>query len=594
MGLRDRLFLWIGISLVAACACLAYLIIPLVQHGMEQKAAEAMSMETENAALKMDYWFSERGQILRTIAMQIENDGLEVDNPLLPVYLNSMAGRFSDKFNYLYVGFANKVHVTTREVKPPAGYDPTTRLWYKDATRLSSFIVTEPYADITTGKFAVTLAYPVRTGVRGVVGTDLYLGDLEYLTNKALFLPQTEAVLISKAGTILYSTNNSFGSPGEDITQTQNRIYERLLALSIGEKRGSVRIERNGVPLQVFFSSVPSADWVIAVALPEAMFHQEEKDIFGYIVMILLFGITVIFAVIYFTIYQITTPLKWIAETAQKLGDGNLTETFPHAGSTEVVQLAQSLDKMRGNLQHLLEEKDNLLEETKAQNSEIEGLYAQTKVLVQELRAIVDNAVDVIYIKDTAGRYLLANFAAKKLLGLSVGSEPVDKIGPARFTEQDAIVYAGKNVKMEATVPVDDNWRTYDVIKVPLKNERGEVTAICGIARDITERKMTEKLQNALYRISETASSSDNLDNLYRSVHAIIGELIPANNFSIAIHDEAKRDDPFPLPGRRMRRQPRQSEVCQRADRISHPHRTASFGRSGASGRTRAPRRGMS
>lgn len=354
MGIRDRLFLWIGISLVAACGILAYLIIPFVQQGMEQKAAETMALETENAALKMDYWFSERGQILRSIAKQMENDGLSVDNPRLSAYLNLMASQYSDKFSYLYVGFADKVHVTTRDPKPPAGFDPTGRLWYKDATRLSSFIVTEPYPDVTTGRFSVTLAYPVRTAVRGVVGTDLYLGDLEYLTNKALFHPQAEAVLISKAGTVLYSTNDRFGSPGEDITKIHNGIYERLFALSVGEKRGSVRLERSGVAYQVNFSSVPSADWVIAVAVPEAMFHQEAKNIFGYIVMILLFGITVIFAVIYFTIYQITTPLKWIAETAQKLGDGNLTETFPHAGSTEVVQLAQSLDKMRGNLQFLL------------------------------------------------------------------------------------------------------------------------------------------------------------------------------------------------------------------------------------------------
>jgi len=552
MGIGNRLFLWIGISLVVACGCLAYLIIPVVQQGVDQKTAEAMSLETENAALKMDHWFSERGQIIRSIAMQMEIDGLSVDHPRLDGYLNSMASRFSDKFSYLYVGFANKVHVTTRDPKPPAGFDPTSRLWYQNAMQQNNVVVTEPYADITTGRLSVTLAFPVKTAVPGVVGTDLYLGDLEYLTNKALFHPQAEAALISKAGTILFSTDNRFGSPGEDITKTQNRLYEPLFALAVGEKRGSVRIERNGVPYRVQFSSVPSADWTIAVALPESVFHQEEKNIFAYIVMILLFGSTVIFAVIYFAIYQITTPLQWIAETAQKLGDGNLTETFPSAGATEVVQLAQSLDKMRRNLQFLMEEKDNLLEETTAQNSEIEELYAQTKELVQELKAIVENAVDAIYIKNSDGRYLLTNSTAKQLLGLTDdGSESSEAQQthygmPAGFTDQDSAVMAGNNVKMEATVLVGGDRRTYDIIKVPLKNENGEVTAICGIARDVTERKMTEKLQNALYRISETASFADNLDKLYRSVHDIIAELIPTGNFYIAIHDEAKGMLHFP------------------------------------------------
>ncbi|MDR3588418.1 MAG: GAF domain-containing protein [Negativicutes bacterium] len=56
---------------------------------------------------------------------------------------------------------------------------------------------------------------------------------------------------------------------------------------------------------------------------------------------------------------------------------------------------------------------------------------------------------------------------------------------------------------------------------------------------EIAERAQAEKLQKALYLISETVSSSDNLEELYQSVHSIVGELIPAKNFFITIHDEA-------------------------------------------------------
>ncbi|VBB07650.1 nucleotide cyclase [Lucifera butyrica] len=76
--------------------------------------------------------------------------------------------------------------------------------------------------------------------------------------------------------------------------------------------------------------------------------------------------------------------------------------------------------------------------------------------------------------------------------------------------------------------------------------------------KEITERKTAEKLQSALYRISETTSSSSNLEELYHSVHKIIGELIPAKNFFIALYDEATKTirftyyvdehDPNPVP----------------------------------------------
>lgn len=64
--------------------------------------------------------------------------------------------------------------------------------------------------------------------------------------------------------------------------------------------------------------------------------------------------------------------------------------------------------------------------------------------------------------------------------------------------------------------------------------------------RDITERKAAEKLQKALYLISETVNSSQNLDNLYHSVHQIIGELILAKNFFIALYDENTKTVHFP------------------------------------------------
>ncbi|MCI0551526.1 MAG: PAS domain S-box protein, partial [Anaerolineae bacterium] len=59
--------------------------------------------------------------------------------------------------------------------------------------------------------------------------------------------------------------------------------------------------------------------------------------------------------------------------------------------------------------------------------------------------------------------------------------------------------------------------------------------------RDTTERKQAESLQDALYQISEASNKAENLDELYRSVHAIIGKVMSARNFYIALYD-AKND----------------------------------------------------
>jgi len=52
---------------------------------------------------------------------------------------------------------------------------------------------------------------------------------------------------------------------------------------------------------------------------------------------------------------------------------------------------------------------------------------------------------------------------------------------------------------------------------------------------EVIERKRAEKLQQALFRITELAVSADSLERFYADLHSIIGELLYARNFYIAM-----------------------------------------------------------
>lgn len=58
-----------------------------------------------------------------------------------------------------------------------------------------------------------------------------------------------------------------------------------------------------------------------------------------------------------------------------------------------------------------------------------------------------------------------------------------------------------------------------------------------GVARDITELKRAESLRAALYAISEAAHVADDLLMLFQRIHQIVGRLLSADNFSIALYD---------------------------------------------------------
>jgi len=74
----------------------------------------------------------------------------------------------------------------------------------------------------------------------------------------------------------------------------------------------------------------------------------------------------------------------------------------------------------------------------------------------------------------------------------------------------------------------------------------GDHSAILASLVDVSEAKRAEMLQDAVYKISQAADKSDTLNMLYEKVHEIIGTVMPADNFYIAIKDEGESDLDFP------------------------------------------------
>ncbi len=67
-----------------------------------------------------------------------------------------------------------------------------------------------------------------------------------------------------------------------------------------------------------------------------------------------------------------------------------------------------------------------------------------------------------------------------------------------------------------------------------------------GTIYDITERKRSEKVQNAIYQISQAAFATVNLEDLFALIHGILGELMSVQNFFIALYDEHTDQISFP------------------------------------------------
>lgn len=63
---------------------------------------------------------------------------------------------------------------------------------------------------------------------------------------------------------------------------------------------------------------------------------------------------------------------------------------------------------------------------------------------------------------------------------------------------------------------------------------------------EVRERRRKEKVQRALFQISDAIHTSCDLENLFERIHRTVGELMNARNFYIALHDPANGMLTFP------------------------------------------------
>lgn len=167
------------------------------------------------------------------------------------------------------------------------------------------------------------------------------------------------------------------------------------------------------------------------------------------------------------------------------------------------------------------------------------------------LTDFIDLLPDAVCMVDTKGRFVSISAACERIFGYTqeemTGRAMIEMVLPE---DRARTLQAAKEIMSGQLRPHFENrylrkdGRVVHIMWSACWAETDQLRI--AVARDITERKQAESMKAALYAISEAAHTTDDLSELFQQIHRIIGGLLPALNFTVALYDEVSGELSFP------------------------------------------------
>lgn|GEM_PF-297080 len=189
------------------------------------------------------------------------------------------------------------------------------------------------------------------------------------------------------------------------------------------------------------------------------------------------------------------------------------------------------------------------ISDRKRAEQEIARLAAESERQRRLYETVLTNTPDFVYVFSLDHKVLYANDALIKMWGrghegaigktfLEIGYEPwhaemhdreIDQVRATRQSIRGAVPFTGTNGR-----------RHYDYIFVPIFGADGEVEAVAGTTRDVTERWQQEERQAFLVRLADTLRPLSDPLEVQAEASRVLGQFLGANR---VVYFEIRGDD---------------------------------------------------
>ncbi|TGY95990.1 HAMP domain-containing protein [Petralouisia muris] len=232
------------------------------------------------------------------------------------------------------------------------GWDITGRGWY-GCIETKQTVLTEPYADSSTGKMILSAASPVLDdagNVLGAVGMDISLEHMTSVMSEYKIGRKGYILLLSENGTLLYHPQN-------DMIQKNIRdvgITENVVDAVESGKNEFLKYKTGGTAKYGFLQHAGDIGYIVISSLPSSEYYATLLAMVLGLILIFAAGITLIAFSIRKSSASLTKPILDLNHTAQRLAAGDLDVNLQVTSQDEIGELGESIKKTVNRLKEYI------------------------------------------------------------------------------------------------------------------------------------------------------------------------------------------------------------------------------------------------